>query len=423
MSLVTLGPSKIHGQGLHTSPTTTTLPPGTLLHTESPLFHIPKILTQNTDSGYHLTNQVLKATLSEGTPEQKRGFLGLWNGWKHKPTYWDLAKRQRSMDPLSGIFLSNCLETLESHRINHSCTPNAHASYNPTKKTLQIYSLVPLAPSTEILLSYIDPTLPLSERQHQLWSQWRFFCRCDVCALGLGDVLEDGDERLVQLRQSRSREEGEGEGDGDGDDPSIQTTLPGPSLAASALSELHRKRVRVFRSLLVGWEERKVPAWTVVKFSKQVLDKGGVCDMEGLGEGKGEMWEVMGRVAAAHHSITLTRLYSQNALSSLLISHGPLHPSLPLLRQTIKDPRKHPWWERRDKVDFDSGGGEEVGKVLGWEGEGRERRNKRKKKKGKKGAAAAASGVDGEGGNGAAVEEGGKESVEEGEEDDDHEGK
>ena len=40
-------------------------------------------------------------------------------------------------------------------RLNHSCVPNVHHSYNPTLKSATVYAIRDIEPNEELLTSYI----------------------------------------------------------------------------------------------------------------------------------------------------------------------------------------------------------------------------------------------------------------------------
>ena len=92
-------------------------------------------------------------------------------------------------------------------RINHSCRPNAHYVYRASTKYafirfspsvvcwlivslasrlsriyLHTTSSTPLPPSTEVLVSYLDPFEPTSVRQSELLTRYGFTCACPRCS-------------------------------------------------------------------------------------------------------------------------------------------------------------------------------------------------------------------------------------------------
>ncbi|KFG29045.1 putative histone lysine methyltransferase, SET [Toxoplasma gondii p89] len=64
---------------------------------------------------------------------------------------------------------------------NHSCWPNAEVDYPFLTNAAQVTALRDIAEKEEILLSYIDESLPLAERQRLLKSHYKFTCGCQRC--------------------------------------------------------------------------------------------------------------------------------------------------------------------------------------------------------------------------------------------------
>ena len=65
-------------------------------------------------------------------------------------------------------------------RVNHSCTPNIHASYNPSLGAHTVHAIRDIQPGEEILASYIDCIQPISERNKDL-ETYGVDCYCTVC--------------------------------------------------------------------------------------------------------------------------------------------------------------------------------------------------------------------------------------------------
>ncbi|TKA72354.1 hypothetical protein B0A55_06759, partial [Friedmanniomyces simplex] len=62
-------------------------------------------------------------------------------------------------------------------RINHSCEPNAEASWNPETKCFSIRALAPIWKSQEITVSYVS----MYQDNHARWKALGFKCNCKVC--------------------------------------------------------------------------------------------------------------------------------------------------------------------------------------------------------------------------------------------------
>ena len=68
-------------------------------------------------------------------------------------------------------------------RINHSCTPNVHASYNHPLDRHTLHAIRDISEGEEILTSYIDCAKPLDKRAEAL-EEKGIDCSCSVCTRG-----------------------------------------------------------------------------------------------------------------------------------------------------------------------------------------------------------------------------------------------
>jgi hypothetical protein len=75
------------------------------------------------------------------------------------------------------------LYTLHSH-LNHSCTPNVSVRHHDQHTALSRITIVakrPIAVGEELLVSYVDPAMPVHRRRREL-RQWGFgVCMCERC--------------------------------------------------------------------------------------------------------------------------------------------------------------------------------------------------------------------------------------------------
>lgn len=67
-------------------------------------------------------------------------------------------------------------------RINHSCAPNARASYRPHSGAEVVYSLCDIAAGEEIEIAYFDLTMDAFQRKARA-RNWGFECRCRACEM------------------------------------------------------------------------------------------------------------------------------------------------------------------------------------------------------------------------------------------------
>lgn len=68
-------------------------------------------------------------------------------------------------------------------RINHSCTPNVHASYNHSLDRHTLHAIYDISEGEEILTSYIECAKPLDKRTEAL-EEKGIDCYCSVCTRG-----------------------------------------------------------------------------------------------------------------------------------------------------------------------------------------------------------------------------------------------
>lgn len=69
-----------------------------------------------------------------------------------------------------------------TNSMNHSCEPNAMVVHCHADNTISVVSKVPVSHGTELTISYIDETLPRSERQAKLKEFYGFTCECSKCS-------------------------------------------------------------------------------------------------------------------------------------------------------------------------------------------------------------------------------------------------
>ncbi|KAK5136509.1 hypothetical protein LTR08_002853 [Meristemomyces frigidus] len=104
--------------------------------------------------------------------------------------------------PFVGKVPTHCLFSGDVHLLNHSCTPNAEASWDPNTRRMTVKSTKPIGDAEEITISYIDPCQERSRRQTCLG----FLCACAECTLtGHEKTASDSRRRLLEslLKQLR----------------------------------------------------------------------------------------------------------------------------------------------------------------------------------------------------------------------------
>jgi hypothetical protein len=177
---------------------TTNITRGTRIIEEAPLMRLPPA---EDDSGREL-GQIMKA-LDGSTPEQRTQFLRLYRKGSAEATpevLTSLARKYVDEGPPSILVLLNAAAIFQSNsvamgengehgsgvfasysRINHSCAPNVHNSYNPTLKKLTIHATSQINKGQEILTSYVDLDRTYEQRKNALLT-WGIDCQCRCCA-------------------------------------------------------------------------------------------------------------------------------------------------------------------------------------------------------------------------------------------------
>ena len=88
-------------------------------------------------------------------------------------------------------------------RINHSCTPNAHAHYRPAWGAQLVYALRDIEPGEEIEISYFRLTQSRASRQ-RVSAQWGFQCTCPACSRTSDRVGPEYERHLSTLEKYAS---------------------------------------------------------------------------------------------------------------------------------------------------------------------------------------------------------------------------
>ena len=74
-------------------------------------------------------------------------------------------------------------------RANHSCDPNAFIAFDQPQ--VSVRALKAISKDEEVLVSYIDTSIPFDYRQAQLLDMFHFRCQCVKCRRGSGQIEDD----------------------------------------------------------------------------------------------------------------------------------------------------------------------------------------------------------------------------------------
>jgi hypothetical protein len=108
--------------------------------------------------------------------------------------------------PLSGIFNSNSLPLgfnapiggvyKSISRINHSCLPNCHASWNSNTEQETVYAIRMIKPGEDLTIAY-DRGGTRETRRAFLKATYGFDCECNLCSRRDSDVVPSDSRRVV----------------------------------------------------------------------------------------------------------------------------------------------------------------------------------------------------------------------------------
>lgn len=86
-------------------------------------------------------------------------------------------------------------------RINHSCRPNAHITWNENTGRQTVHALRPIAVDEEVTVAYVEPGLSHLARGAQLAEKFGFACTCELCGLcgAERDASDTRQRRIAEL--------------------------------------------------------------------------------------------------------------------------------------------------------------------------------------------------------------------------------
>ncbi|WOO81634.1 SET domain-containing protein 5 [Vanrija pseudolonga] len=167
---------------------------GTRIIAEDPIPDLESLRTETE------TDASLMRSVKSLSPENQRLFLGLSN------CHTDAANK------FSGIFKTNAFQCglgspnagiypIICH-VNHSCRPNAFASWNEDLKKETLHAFRDIPKGEEITIGY-HPSIfmaPHAQRRDDLKNKFNFDCYCDACSLS-PEELTSSDARCTAIRE------------------------------------------------------------------------------------------------------------------------------------------------------------------------------------------------------------------------------
>jgi len=159
---------------------------------EKPLFTIPAFSTANQ---IDKVERDIAATLKTLSKDEQRQFLSLHNNFPGKQPFNGIVRTNAlpcgSAASVGGVYPKIC-------RINHSCIPNAHNSWNSKVKCESIHAIRSIKAGEEITISY-DKGEPQESRRNSLRNAFGFDCSCTLCNLP-PDAVQASDTRRLQIQ-------------------------------------------------------------------------------------------------------------------------------------------------------------------------------------------------------------------------------
>ncbi|EHK40673.1 uncharacterized protein TrAtP1_013336 [Trichoderma atroviride] len=185
----------VPGKGISLIATTKILK-GARILSELPIFKVSYAESNRQVLANHIANK-----LKDLDEAKQRGFLHLQNVYGLDDGLF-LGIARSNVSPLGpgasegGLFL-------DAARINHSCRPNAHKSWNENLQRLTVHAVRDIERGQEITISYLGETLSYIERQAILKQRFRFDCGCDLCSATQFQRLKS-DSRIRTIQQAHA---------------------------------------------------------------------------------------------------------------------------------------------------------------------------------------------------------------------------
>jgi hypothetical protein len=139
---------------------------------------------------------ILTAKLQALNNDATHAFLNLYNSFPGPYLFTGMFKTNALpcgfAQPVSAVYAT-------ISRINHSCLPNAHASWNANAGHETVYAIKPIAAGDEITVAY-DQGGPRELRRAYLRDEHGFECACRACFLPPAE-LQASDARRALIMQ------------------------------------------------------------------------------------------------------------------------------------------------------------------------------------------------------------------------------
>ena len=181
------------------------IPCGTMILCELPLLRVPSGSPKTVWGAYCKLSDAQKATFNSlhgfHTEESKRGAAlsrFLLDPYGIRPQNEEVNRQLADFERVWGIFSANGFQIpphdtgifTTATRINHSCVPNVHHSYNPTLKSETVFAAKDIQPNEELCTTYTGGPASYKTRATRiegLERRYGFTCDCPACTDQTGD--------------------------------------------------------------------------------------------------------------------------------------------------------------------------------------------------------------------------------------------
>ena len=162
---------------------------GSRILCEKPFFTTPNLFPLS------VMEENIAKKLKTLSKTEQRQFFSLHNNFPGKYPFSGIIKTNAlpcgSGSVIGGVYPTIC-------RVNHSCLPNAHNSWNCETRCETIHSIRYIKSGEEITISYYDRGGPSDSRRTYLKDSFGFDCSCGLCSLPSAD-LQISDARRMRI--------------------------------------------------------------------------------------------------------------------------------------------------------------------------------------------------------------------------------
>ncbi|TDL24144.1 SET domain-containing protein [Rickenella mellea] len=161
---------------------------GETIVVERPIVIYPIIYGTYDERGvYGVVEDLLEAGFPALGETERLLYLDLWNC---KTLTGTLGNQIRGISRMNGLctrftrskhlpFYAGVFPSIS--RCNHSCGPNASATFDEETMATRLFARRPIAPGEQITISYIDTEIPYAFHQEELKTKYLFTCPCNYC--------------------------------------------------------------------------------------------------------------------------------------------------------------------------------------------------------------------------------------------------